>query len=736
MTDTHASQDVRMGPEEGGELDLKDVLAQLLARKYWILFAFLVGATVGAVWGQLPPSVFQSSALVQIEKRSDRIQLPAELIGDLLTGGQSQGSGLETEVHIIRSRLVLKPVIERLYLQTKIEPVRFPFLGNLLLRREFPFVGEQLDPKYALHGENIDGVLIDIPQTTDEEAFLVRVLSDTEYELTLPNGTTSAGTVGEELPLPNGGQLLVSDISAPVGREYVVQQELMRNSVNRLSQGLAIRERGSTGIVDFSYKGTDSGETTKILNAVIDEYMSQNLRRNSAEIDRSIGFIEEQLREVSDEIAKANSDLIEYRKGQKVDELSASTQDLLEAAVRIEARIEELAFQREQLLQVLTVNHPDIRTIDAETQRLEARLGQLRTDLERIPEVEQELAPRIQRLEQARVLEQQLTGRIEQLRILQASAVGNIRVLEPAEFAKWIGPDRRRPILIGGGLGFLISVLFVLAANFLRRGIEDARDIENLGLPLFATVNKVKELKGIGASQPTYGLAVTDPSNMAVEALRGLRTGLKFSLVTAKSKSIMITSCAPSDGKSFIALNLAIVTAQAGLRVLLVDADLRRGFLRKYFDLKAKEAGLTDLLMGSDAPTIQSFPKAGIDFIATGQYPPNPAELLDSTAFSDFLDNQTSEYDLVIVDAPPVFAATDAAIIGQKVGMSLLVVRHLQTTPEEIVSAQKSLSTTGVKISGVVLNQFDSTRSRYGAYGNKYGYYYGGYQYKYARGQK
>jgi tyrosine-protein kinase Etk/Wzc len=196
-----------------------------------------------------------------------------------------------------------------------------------------------------------------------------------------------------------------------------------------------------------------------------------------------------------------------------------------------------------------------------------------------------------------------------------------------------------------------------------------------------------------------------------------LRTGLQFSLATAPSKSLMITSPAPSLGKSFISLNLAIVSAQSGSKVLLIDADLRKGRLRKQFGLPRKHLGLSD-------------PETGVDFIPTGSYPPNPADLLTAPRFRALLDEATAHYDLVIVDCPPVLAVTDPGIIGQMTGLSLLVVKHLETTRDEVLSSQKILANSGVTLSGAILNQFDSAASRYGHYGHKYGYY-GGYKYHY-----
>ena len=306
-------------------------------------------------------------------------------------------------------------------------------------------------------------------------------------------------------------------------------------------------------------------------------------------------------------------------------------------------------------------------------------------------------------------------------------------MLEAAEAARLIGPNRYRPLLIGLLAGLFAGIAGILGLNMLRRGIDDSRVIEELGLPLFATINRVPGLRTGGRDTEHYALARTAPGDIVVESFRGLRTGLQFSLATAPRKSLMITSPAPSLGKSFVALNLAIVAAQSGTRVLLIDADMRKGKLRQHFAMGKGHPGLSELLSGRadiEAVLHTDPDTLGLDFIATDKYPPNPADLLTSDAFDQLMEEASSAYDLVIIDTPPVLAVTDPAIIGQKVGLSLMVIKHLATTRAEVLSSIKILDTGGVRITGAILNQFDAKASRYGHYGHKYGYY-GGYKYGY-----
>ncbi|SDP61735.1 tyrosine-protein kinase Etk/Wzc [Sulfitobacter litoralis] len=717
-----------------GDLDLSHLLAQFLARKWLIIALAFLGGTIGLIIGQLGPNNFRAISVVQIETRSSGVVLPEELIGNLLSGDQARGSSFETEIHVIRSRLILGPVVEKLGVNARVEPIRAPIIGDLLARRSIPLLGPLLPDAYQRPGESISLNQLRVSEDLIGAPISLRVTGFDSFEITAPNSTTVTGRVGTLVTLGDDIQLQVTALNAAEGREYHVFAVPFRHSVARLRNGLSVNERRSTGIVDFSFTSANPDFSVVAANTVVESYRLQNLQRRSAEIDQSIDFIESKIPEVRLEAAVASTELATYRETQANLELSLGTQELLDQLVQVQTRLEELAFQEQQLAQRLTPNHPDYQALLAERTRLQSRGDSLRADLQDVPAAEQEFARLQERVVSARELERQLVARAEQLRVLRASAVGNIRVLEPAEVARLIGPNRRTPALTGlfGGLAF--SILLVFGLNFLRRGIEDAREVEELGLSVLGSVNKVPKLAGAKKGIPEYALVRHEPSNIAVEAFRGLRTGMRFTLAARNAKTIMITSCAPADGKSFVSLNLAMINATLGTRVLLIDGDMRRGKLGRNFGVASKQAGLAQVLVGEAdlLAATHTDPTTGLDFIGTGSRPPNPAELLESTSFSDLLSVLSEKYDLIIVDAPPILAVTDAAIIGQKTDITLMLVRHLVTTKPQMQSALKGLELAGITPAGAIINQYDMNKSRYGQYSTSYGYHYGAYKYNYS----
>lgn len=223
----------------------------------------------------------------------------------------------------------------------------------------------------------------------------------------------------------------------------------------------------------------------------------------------------------------------------------------------------------------------------------------------------------------------------------------------------------------------------------------------------------------------TLLLARDNPEDNAIEALRSLRTSLHFAMMEARNKIVMISGPSPEVGKTFVTSNLAVVLAQAGLKVLIIDADLRRGYLHTTFNLE-NENGLSDFLAGK-AKRETAINKTGIDnldFIARGTVPPNPSELLMHKGFGELLDWANESYDIVLVDTPPILAVTDPAIVGRYTGTNLIVARFMKNQVKEVEYTIERFEKAGIEIKGVILNGIERTsRSSY-----SYGYYSYGYE--------
>jgi tyrosine-protein kinase Etk/Wzc len=259
----------------------------------------------------------------------------------------------------------------------------------------------------------------------------------------------------------------------------------------------------------------------------------------------------------------------------------------------------------------------------------------------------------------------------------------------------------------------------------LNRGVEDPESIERLGLPVYVSIpfsdmqrKSHVRLRHRHASNRQRLLALNAPEDMATEALRGLRTSLHFARFETKDNVLMISSPSPGAGKSFIAANLAVVMAQAGQRVLLIDADMRKGVLHKIMGHRP-EGGLSEAIAGQTEGEQVLRPVDGMNqlyFIPRGKVPPNPSELLMNPRFNAILDALKPRFDLIIIDTPPILAVTDAAVIGHHVGTTLMVVRFGINQSREIALAKHRLEQSGVPIKGAIFNLVEKRSAGYYAY--------------------
>ena len=355
-----------------------------------------------------------------------------------------------------------------------------------------------------------------------------------------------------------------------------------------------------------------------------------------------------------------------------------------------------------------------------------------------MPETQQEILSLSRDVESGRAVYMQLLNRQQELNIAKSSAIGNVRIIDDAVTQlKPVKPKKILVVIIGFILGLSIAIGVVFLRIMLRRGIETPEQLEEIGINVYASVPVAESLvsndrsiknirKKITHKEYTGLLATTNPADLAIEAIRGLRTSLHFAMIEARNNILMISGASPNAGKTFISSNLAAVVAQTGKKVLFIDTDMRKGYVHKVFDVE-NDNGLSNYLSGKLGleATLKKIPEAGFDFISRGVVPPNPTELLMHRRMEEMLKWASQNYDLVILDTPPILAVTDAAIIGHYAGTTLLVARFELNTVKEMDVAFKRFEQSGIVAKGCILNGIVKKASSYYGYGyNHYGYSY------------
>ena len=297
--------------------------------------------------------------------------------------------------------------------------------------------------------------------------------------------------------------------------------------------------------------------------------------------------------------------------------------------------------------------------------------------------------------------------------------------------AKPVAPRKLAVLALSLLAGLALGVVAAFGRRALEEGVEDPDAIERaLGIGVHASVphsesQQHAEEDGRREHHGTPLLAAADPKDLAVESLRSLRTSLQFALVEAHSPIVAIGGPAPGVGKSFVSANLAHLLGETGKRVLVIDADLRRGRLHQHFG-QERGSGLSDAIAGG-IPVLEAIRETrspNVSLLTTGTIPPNPAELLGSERFQRLLAEVASRHDVVVVDTPPVLAVTDAALVARNAGVNLLVVRAGKHPMREIAAAVRQLGRNGVSLHGIVMNDVRLERGL----GRRNSYHY---QYRY-----
>lgn len=221
-------------------------------------------------------------------------------------------------------------------------------------------------------------------------------------------------------------------------------------------------------------------------------------------------------------------------------------------------------------------------------------------------------------------------------------------------------------------------------------------------------------------------LVIVDKPNSAFgEEIKKIRTNLMFSNLDDDMKVVMITSSIPGEGKSFVSSNLAVAFAQADERVLLIDCDLRKGRLKKIFNIPPEENGLSDLLINKNWAEVykEYINKTDVKdlFVMTsGSYPPNPSELLASNRFEDLLNELKRYFNIIILDCPPIVGLNDAFVLAKKADRSILVANCEKTSMEVLEKSKNELEKMDVKLAGIILNEIDVQNNKYYYYGHYY----------------
>lgn len=723
------------------EIDLMGLLGTLLDHKWLIAVITVVFMAAGVAYAMLATPVYRATALIQVEaKKNDMLGFSD--VGSML-GKESPSA---TEIELIKSRVNIGTAVDNLNLDLEIEPNRFPLVGNFIARHfkadadhtvASPWFGMN---NFAWGGEILTISELELPQELQgKKLTLVSREAGNFTLLDEDDNLLVKGQVGQAY-YQDGIKLQVEALQANPGTIFNVVRMRRLTSILNYQNVLDVAERGKeSGMIGLALESKAPEKAIQILNEIARVYVRQNIERTSAEAAQSLEFLKDQLPQVRKDLEKAETALNQFQIRSKSIDISLEAKAILDQIVALDTNISVLKLQQAEMDRKFTRQHPAYRALLSQIGELTAKQNGLAKKVEGLPTTQQELLSLTRDLKVSTDIYTQLLNKSQELDVMRAGTVGNVRLIDTADvdLRDPVKPKKALIVLISTLFGAFLGVALVLFRKALNRGVENPAEIEKLGLPVYAAIplsmlQKVEDEKNTrGRGRPNNAtplLAASHPTDMAIEGLRSLRTSLHFAMLEADNNRLMISGPSPKVGKTFVSANLAAVVAQTGQRVLLVDVDMRRGYLHKVFGVPV-ENGLSDLLAKRcDLTTaIHKTAVANLDFVGRGQIPPNPSELLMHSNFSAFLEQVSALYDLVILDTPPLLAVTDAAIVGRQSGTSLIVIRFELNPAREIELTIRRFAQNGIDLKGAIFNGVEKRASAKYGYG-AYGYY--NYEYK------
>ncbi|MES1926943.1 polysaccharide biosynthesis tyrosine autokinase [Salinisphaera sp. T31B1] len=720
-TDATAQPDTH---SEDKEIDLREYIGVVLEGWPWILALALLGLIAASYLAWKTAPVYQATSLMRVEQ-GQNMAPQAFMEQQINSGGNIKA--VSAEATVLQSRSVVGDAVDDLHLRVRAKPSYFPVIGEPIARfvtanmtgtLNVPFFG-----RYAWGNESVNVSRMQLPDNIQAAKFSLVAGENGAYRLLDDQGqpvldgqvgSTASGT------LPGGAaiKLFVASLKAKPGTYFDVSYVPKPAAIAGVQSRIHIEERpAGSGLLSLRYTGSSPAEAQRQLDAIMAAYLQMNVEKQSEQAQRRLEFLKEQLPEIRAERDAAEKKLRDYQTESGTLDLSAEAQSILQRMTNIDQQVAQTELERQELLQEFTNRAPQVQAANDKRASLVQQRKELEAQLKKLPKAESKLLEFRRDVEVNDVLYTQLLNTSQGLEISKAGITGVTHIVDAAYAPSGkVAPKRVVWALMGIALGIVMAILLSILRAALRATLDNPEDIESrFGLPVYATVPFSAKAAKKQRRNSFQLLATQEPDEPAVESIRSLRTSLQFAMLEGDTKFIAITGPTPGCGKSFISSNTAALIADTGKRVLLIDADMRRGQLARSLDLQ-RRPGFSEVLAGEKNAfdVIQQTPVSNMDFMSAGNRPPNPAELLIAKNFEVLKTDVAARYDYVIYDLPPVLNVTDASIVARKVAATFLVVRSEHSSGSEVEQAIRRLQRDGIKVAGAIFNGLKVNRLRYG----------------------
>lgn len=691
----------------GSTVTIVEAVALLWRKKHILLLFVCLAVFFGVTYAMWVRPQFSSDALLQVNTKGHSSKSTKALgeMGAVL----DLSSPADAEIELLRSRMVLGYVVEKEHLRYIVTPVGF---WDRLTHNE----------------GRMDLDSLELPRLKNGGAWTAEVKGENEFAVIAPNGKTILdGSVGELYMVDYNEDTLairVSHLDAEIGQKFTLGKISLLNAERKLSASLSVAEKGKqTGIIAIRYSHRYPDRAAAILNTVAKTYLRQNVEMRSAEAEKTLEFLEGQLPGVKAKLDSAEKVLADYRFKIGSVDMTGETKAHLDKEGLLQRQITQLEQERQAAMRLFKAEHPNVQTIVKQQNKLRAELATLKKNAEKMPLTQQE----VKRLQEEVAVNNEvytnMLNNIQQLRVVRAGEVGNVRIVDLAqEDSHQSHPNKSRIFILSVAIGFVLGAFFIILMHMLKNGVRSASEIEReTGLSVFAKIPQSpnKLLRGHKHLHHGAPFVLQNTEDKVSESFRSLQTALMFLMPKPEHSVVLVMGLIPGVGKSFVSLNLATTIAVSGKKVLLIDADMRRGVIHG-----RSKFGLADVLAGI-ATLDTAISQKHVDnlyVMNAGKTKLAACELLRGEAMDKLLKEAREKFDMVIVDTPPLNLVTDAELICPLVDYSLFVLHYGRHSMEEIKETVERVKRYSDKPAAIVMNHCEREPGHYG-----YGYYDKGY---------
>jgi tyrosine-protein kinase Etk/Wzc len=706
-----------MDLESAKELDLSTIVSLVRSYWRWILLAGFLGLFIACFVVMVAKPMYTGDALIQVKADNSPTSGLLGKMGALAAGISQQASPAQIQQSLLHSRYILGSVIQELNLNVNITPHYFPLFGKHYVKE---YIGNGLAPAkfglshYAWGGDHVDLQSLALPDDLVDTKLTLVKTAPTQYQLLDANGQLLVKGIFGIKEAQNGVLMQVNHMTSRVGETFTVTVSDPAAVLKALSNALNISDIGQgenstngTGILRVSLNWANKQQLPIILNKILDIGSQKNIVQNSKNAAQSLEFINKQIPQVKQQLQQAEDALNLYQEQHHIVDIPDEAKMMLTELSTQEQSLQDMNMQRALLLQSYTKNHPIIQAMDDKIKNLQQNIANTKTKMQHLPSADQKALSLMRDVKVREAMYTSLLEKTEELAVVKAGTIGDISILSLSTIPKKPIPEHAiSKLLMGFILGCLLTTLAFIARRMLMNVLLSADEVEKrIPVTVQAVLPYCKRLVTKQQNKHKNSLIAKEfKDEPIVESIRGLRTTLQLSLATASKKIVAVLGSTPGIGKTLLSTNLALVFADSGKKVLLIDTDMRRGQTKNAFNIK-QDVGLSDYLMGgvSLEQVVNKFDDQ-LDVMTSGTYTTKSNDLLLGSKFGDMLEELMPHYDYIILDTPPILALSDAVLVAKYAAANVFLVGLGKNNADEITAAYNRFKANHVPVHVGVCN--------------------------------